>query len=770
MQGLSYKEVEERKREGLYNGDCTVKTKSVGEILFTNIFTLFNFVNIFLAVLLILVGSYKNIMFMGVVFWNLAIGIFQEIRSKRIIDKLTLLQEPVACVLREGKQEEIKVEELVKDDIIMLKNGKQISADSEVIEGKCYVNESLLTGESDPVLKETGDILLSGSFLVSGRVIARVVNVGKDNYVNKITSEAKYLKRPNSEMMRSIKKIIKLVTIVLLPVGVMLFFNQMNILEGNMKEAIEGTVAAVIGMIPSGLVLLTTVVLAVSVIKLSKRDTLVKELYSIEGLARVNVLCVDKTGTLTEGCMEVRDVVSFCDKDAEGIKQLLKRYITVIEDDNATSKAISKYFNIDNDNALSENVSKVLPFSSEKKYSAVEFKDTGTLVLGAYEFIVSKKENSIEDRIKQLSAKGLRVVSFGWSTRPLYNDVLPDDIQILGVVLLADKIRDNAYETINFFKKQGVTLKVISGDNPVTVSYIAREVGIENGDKYIDATILDTEEKIKVAAKKYNVFGRVTPEQKLAVIKALKEDNTVAMIGDGVNDVMALKESDCSIAMEAGAEATRNVAGLVLMKSDFASLPYVVAEGRQTVNNICRSAALYLNKTIFSTIFAIMFIFLPLAYPIEPIQLTLVGSLTIGIPSFVLALEKNHNRIEGDFLKKVLGNALPAGMLVVTSIIFAITLGFVTDTPLAHIKGVCAYSLAIGSFINLINVCRPMNRYRAVIVGVLIGIFVLIIVFASEFFEFNLLNGKLWIYMILHTSLLIVLFSVYKKLIKTILK
>lgn len=768
MQGLSYKEVEERKREGLYNGDYTVKTKSVGEIFFTNIFTLFNFVNIFLAILLILVGSYKNMMFMGVVFWNLAIGIFQEIRSKRIIDKLTLLQEPVACVVREGKKEDIRVEELVKDDIILLSNGKQISADSEVVEGKCYVNESLLTGESDPVLKEVGDILLSGSFLVSGNVVAKVVNVGKDNYVNKITSEAKYLKRPNSEMLRSIKKIIKLVTIVLIPSGVMLFFNQMNILDGNIKEAIEGTVAAVIGMIPSGLVLLTTVVLAVSVIKLSKKDTLVKELYSIEGLARVNVLCVDKTGTLTEGCMEVRDVVSLCDKDAEGIKHLLKKYIAVLKDDNATSKAIANYLNVDD--VLSDNVSKILPFSSENKYSAVEFKDTGTLVLGAYEFIVTKKEKTIEDRIKQFSEKGLRVVSFGWSTRPLYNDTIPDDIQILGVVLLADKIRDNAYETIGFFKEQGVVLKVISGDNPVTVSCIAREVGIENGDKYVDATILDTDEKIRVAAKKYNVFGRVTPEQKLSIIKALKEDNTVAMIGDGVNDVMALKEADCSIAMEAGAEATRNVAGLVLMKSDFASLPYVVAEGRQTVNNICRSAVLYLNKTIFSTIFAIMFIFLPLAYPIEPIQLTLVGALTIGIPSFILALEKNHNRIEGDFLKKVLGNAMPAGMLVVTSIIFAITLGFVTDTPLAHIKGVCAYSLAIGLFINLINVCRPMNRYRAVIIGVLIGIFVLLIAFASEFFEFNLLNEKLWIYMIMHTSLLIVLFSVYKKLIKTILK
>lgn len=768
MQGLSYKEVEERKREGLYNGDCTVKTKSVGEIFFTNIFTLFNFVNIFLAVLLILVGSYKNMMFMGVVFWNLAIGIFQEIRSKRIIDKLTLLQEPVACVIREGKQENIRVEELVKDDVIMLNNGKQISADSEVIEGECYVNESLLTGESAPVLKVEGDILLSGSFLVSGSVIAIVVNVGKDNYVNKITSEAKYLKRPNSEMMRSIKKIIKLVTIVLIPSGVMLFFNQMNILDGNVKEAIEGTVAAVIGMIPSGLVLLTTVVLAVSVIKLSKKDTLVKELYGIEGLARVNVLCVDKTGTLTEGCMEVRDVVSLCDKDPEGIKHLLKKYIAVLKDDNVTSKAIASYLNIDE--ISKENVSKVISFSSEKKYSAVEFKDTGTLVLGAYEFIVAKKEKNVEDRIKQLSEKGLRVVSFGWSTRPLYNDTLPDDVQVLGVVLLADKIRDNAYETIRFFKEQGVVLKVISGDNPVTVSHIAKEVGIERGDKYIDATILDTDEKIRVAAKKYNVFGRVTPEQKLSIIKALKEDNTVAMIGDGVNDVMALKEADCSIAMESGAEATRNVAGLVLMKSDFASLPYVVAEGRQTVNNICRSAVLYLNKTIFSTIFAIMFIFLPLAYPIEPIQLTLVGALTIGIPSFLLALEKNHNRIEGDFLKKILGNAMPAGMLVVTSIIFSITLGFVTETSLVYIKGVCAYSLAIGSFINLINVCRPLNRYRTVIIGTLIGLFVMIIVFASEFFEFNLLNAKLWIYMIMHTSLSVVLFSVYKKLIKTIMK
>ncbi len=770
MQGLSYREVEERKKAGLYNGDCTVKTKSVGQIFFTNIFTLFNFVNIFLAVLLILVGSYKNLMFMGVVFWNLAIGIFQEIRSKRVIDKLTLLQEPVARVLREGKEEDISVEEIVKDDIILLKNGKQISADSVVLSGKCYVNESLLTGESEPVAKIEGDTLLSGSYLISGSVVAKVVNVGKDNYVNKITGEAKYLKRPNSEMMSSIKRIIKFVTIILIPAGILLFMNQMDILNNNVKEAIEATVAAVIGMIPSGLVLLTTVVLAVSVIKLAKRDTLVKELYSIESLARVNVLCIDKTGTLTEGRMEVEDIISVCEKDVEGIKLLLKKYIAVFKNDNSTSMAIAEYFDEGDETEDTRDVVMTVPFSSEKKYSAVEFKNTGTFVLGAYEFIIKDRDKNLEKRIEEFSKKGLRVLTFAWSTRPMYNDELPLDIQPLGVVLLVDKIREEVSDTIEFFKQQGVLVKVISGDNPATVSYISKKVGIEQGEKYIDATTLDTEEKIKGAVKRFNVFGRVTPDQKLSIIKALKEDNTVAMIGDGVNDVMALKEADCSVAMESGAEATRNVSQLVLMNSNFASLPAVVAEGRQTVNNICRSAALYLNKTIFSTLFAVMFMFLPLAYPIEPIQLTLVGSLTIGIPSFILALEKNHNRIEGEFLKKVLANALPAGMLVVTSVLFAITLGYVTKTDAIYVKAICAYSLAIGSFINLINVCRPLNRYRTIIVASLMGIFVVIVVFASGFFELNLLNQRLWVFMAVYAVLSVVVFSVYKKLIKTILK
>ncbi len=771
MRGLSYREVEERKKQGLYNGDCTVKTKSVGQIFFTNIFTLFNFVNIILAVLLCMVGSYKNLMFMGVVFWNLFIGIFQEIRSKMVIDRLTLLQEPLARVLREGRQEDIRIEDIVKDDIILLKNGKQITADSVVISGNCHVNESLLTGESDAVAKKEGDMLLSGSFLVSGNVVARVVNVGRDNYVNKITGSAKYLKKTNSEMMSSIKRIIKVVTIVLIPAGILLFLNQMKILDNNVKEAVEATVAAVIGMIPSGLVLLTTVVLAVSVIKLARKDALVKELYSIENLARVNVLCVDKTGTLTEGRMEVEDVISVCDKDSEGIKILLKKYISVFYDDNATSQAIAEYFNVAEEiQDENKDVTKMLSFSSERKYSAIEFKSMGTMVLGAYEFIVKKREEELLKRIEEFGKKGLRVLAFGWSTRPILGEELPGDIQILGVVLLADKIRQEVGETIEFFRKQGVLVKVISGDNPATVSYISKKVGIEHGEKYIDATKLDNGKKIREAAKEYNVFGRVTPDQKLLLIKALKENNTVAMIGDGVNDVMALKEADCSVAMESGSEAARNVSQLVLMNSDFASLPAIVAEGRQTVNNICRTAALYLNKTIYSSLFALMFIFLPLAYPIEPIQLTLVGSVTIGIPSFILALEKNHKRIEGEFLKKVLSNALPAGMLIVTNLLLILTLGHVTATKGIYVKALCAYSLAIGSFINLVNVCRPMNRFRTTIVSILLIMFLGVIILAGGFFELNLLNIKLRIFLAVFIVLSVIIFSVYKKLIKTILK
>lgn len=725
MTGLSYREVEERKNKGLYNGNYAIKTKSVGQIFFTNIFTLFNFINIFLAVLLCMVGSYKNVMFMGVVLWNLVIGIVQEIRSKRIIDKLTLLQEPVTNVIRNGKEQEIHVEDIVVDDVVLLKNGKQIAADSVMLSGKCQVNESLLTGESEPVSKKAGDKLLSGSYVISGSAIARVVNVGRDNYVNKITSQAKYIKKIKSEMMNSIKGIIKFVTIILIPVGVLLYVNHIKILDGNVKNAVESVVSAVIGMIPSGLVLLTTIVLAVSVIKLAKKNALVKELHSIESLARVNVLCIDKTGTLTEGKMEVEDVISVCDTSAEGIKFLLKKYISIFGNENATSAAIAEYLQVEKSEA--DKAVDIIPFSSERKYSAATIKDTGTLILGAYEYIRQNEDAVVEARIEELSKKGLRVLSFAWSTRPLINEKLPEDAQILALVLLSDKIRDDAADTLDYFKKQGVLVKVISGDNPLAVSYISKKVGIEHADKYVDATLLDTNEKLREAAFKYNAFGRVTPEQKLELIKILKEKNSVAMIGDGVNDVMALKEADCSIAMGAGADAARNVSQLVLMNSDFSSLPAVVAEGRQTVNNICRSAALYLNKTIFSSLFAILFTFLPWAYPIKPIQLTLTGALTVGIPSFILAMETNHNRIEGNFLKKVFSKALPPALFIVVGV--EVLLG-IRKTDL------CAYIMVIGSFLNLFNVSRPFNKFRTIVAVTLLAMFIFIILMVGSFFEF----------------------------------
>ncbi len=725
MTGLSYKEVEERKIKGWYNGNCSIKTKSIKQIFYTNIFTLFNAVNVFFAVLLCMVGSYKNVMFMGVVLWNLVIGIVQEIRAKRVLDKLNLLQEPIARVIREGREQDILVEDIVLGDVVLLKNGNQISVDSVVLSGKCYVNESLLTGESEPVFKSEGDELLSGSFVISGSVVSRAVKVGKDSYANKIVQNAKYLKKVKSEVMNSIKGIIKLVTIILIPVGVLLFLNQRRILNGNIKESIESMVSAVIGMIPSGLVLLTTIVLAVSVIKLARKNALVKELYSIEGLARVNVLCIDKTGTLTEGKMEVEDIISVCDRDADSIEEILRKYVSVFGDENATGAALVEYFGAKG--CEMDNIKEVFPFSSEKKYSAITISTGETFILGAYECIAVQKDDDMSKRVAECAKKGLRVIAFAWSVRPIVEERLPEDVQVLALVLLTDKIREDAEQTLGFFKEQGVLVKVISGDNPLAVSYISQKVGIESADKYIDAAKLDTEEKLREAAFKYNVFGRVTPEQKLNLIKFLKEQNTVAMIGDGVNDVMALKEADCSIAMEGGADAARNVSQLVLMNSSFESLPAVVAEGRQTVNNICRSAALYLNKTIFSTVFAVMFIFLPWQYPIKPIQLTLIGSLTVGIPSFILAMETNHNRIKGRFLKKVFSKALPSALCIVIGVIMMLILGK---------SQLCGYVLAVGSFANLINVSRPLNKFRSIVVILLLSIFILSVLVTGGFFEF----------------------------------
>jgi len=749
IQGLSKKEVEERKKRGLANGNFSVKTKSIGQIIYSNTFTLFNFINIFLASCLIMVHSYKNILFLGVVFWNILIGVVQEVRSKRVIDKLSLLSEPTVKVVREGKFCDIHIEELVLDDIFSLKNGNQVCTDAVIIEGECEINESLLTGESEPVYKKQGDEILSGSFLISGNVLAQAVHVGKDNYVSKITGQAKYLKKPNSEMLRSIKAIIKFISIALIPLACLLFFNQVRIDGNTFSEAVVSTVAAVIGMIPSGLVLLTSVVLAVSVIRLGQKHTLVQELYCIETLARVDTLCLDKTGTITEGVMDVEGV-EILDKKfhAAQIDEMIYFFTNGLNDDNPTFQALKEYsgrlYNKKREvletKVKDYQVRKKISFSSDKKWSLVDFEKQGTYVLGALEFIFREKNKELKEHALRFEKDGVRVLVLAHSKNHC-DAGLPEGLKACAFVMLTDRIRKSAPETLRYFKNQGVNIKIISGDNPETVSNIAKRSGVLYPEKYVDASVLATDEDIKNASEEYTVFGRVTPMQKLKLVQALKEKgHTVAMTGDGVNDVMALKEADCSIAMQSGSDAARNVSQLVLMDSDFASMPDIVAEGRRTINNIQRSAALYLTKTIYSAMLVFIFIFLKAGYPFQPIQLTLLGSLAIGIPSFILAMEPNLNRVKGKFLMNVLKLAVPGGLIVITNVMAAEIFGWIFGIREKEIQTLAFFGLAIASLVELFKVCKPFNRLRVVMCTVIIFVFIVAAVFFGRFFEITSLS------------------------------
>lgn len=756
QQGLSKEEVKERIKAGQVNGDCNVKTKSVGQIIFTNVFTLFNGVNVFLAVCVAMVHSYKNLMFMGVVLWNILIGVVQEIRSKRVIDKLSLLSAPHANVIRDGEQVNIQVEDIVMDDIMCLKNGNQICSDSIIVDGECQVNESLLTGEADPVYKKKGDEILSGSFIVSGSVKARVIHVGKDNYVNKIVGKAKYIKKPNSEIYKSIRAIIKMVTIALAPIAILLYINQLDMGQ-SLAESIVATVAAVIGMIPSGLVLLTSVVLAVSVIRLGKQKTLVQEMYCIETLAHVDVLCLDKTGTITEGTMIVEDVVPVDKSYSKGdIGELLKAYTAVLDDNNPTFAAVLEYSSTFETVKDKYKVIDKEGFSSATKRSRVTFEKEGTYYFGALEFIAPDCDEALKKQVSEYAAKGLRVLTLAKNT------------EIIAFVVISDKIREEARETLMYFRNQGVNLKVISGDNPVTVSNIAKKAGLYDADNCIDASTLLTEEEVKEAALKYSVFGRVSPNQKLIIVNALQEaGHTVAMTGDGVNDVMALKEADCSIAMESGSDAARNVSQLVLLDSNFAHMPAIVAEGRKTINNIQRSAALYIYKTIYATILAVLFVFLPFSYPFEPIQLTLISSLCIGLPSLVLALEPNVNRVKGSFLGNVLRMAIPGGLLAVTNIMLALILGYILGATPDQRNTMAVYGLAIAAAVQLCKVCQPFNKLRSMMYSVLLGIFCFAAVFFKGFFSLEHIRYYHWIVILGIAAGSFILYMVYAVLVET---
>ena len=658
--GLTPKEIEKRIACGQVNYDTTIETKSVKEIFKTNIFTLFNFVNLFLGFLILMVGSYKNLLFLGTIVCNTAIGIFQELQSKRIIDKLSLIASRKVCVIRNKKEEEININEIVLNDILKLETGNQIVTDSKILDGVIEVNEALITGEVDPIKKQAGDTLLSGSFIVSGSCFAEVIHVGTDNYTYKISKDAKYIKPVASEIMISLEKIIKFIAYIIIPVGIVFFLKQINIEANNLQNSIVNTVAALIAIIPDGLMLLTSTVMALSVIKLSKYKVLVQQLYCIENLARVDTICFDKTGTLTKGTMQVVDFIKFRDFDENIIKEICFN----LDNHNATMNALTKKYG--KNNFLK--VKKIVPFSSEKKYSAITFDKYKTYVIGAPECILKEMPYGVEKQINKYQEEN-RVLLLAKTSKELVDDTLPDHLEAVGIFLIQDEIRPEALKTINFFEKNDVNVKIISGDNPKTVARIASRLGLSFMDSYVDVTDLNDDD-LKASALKYSIFGRVTPQGKKILVSALQDaGHTVAMTGDGVNDVLALKQADCAIAMSSGSDAARNVAELVLLNSNFNSIPKIVKEGRRTINNIERSASLFITKTIYALLLLILFLFVGRAYPFIPIQLTLTSVFTIGIPSFVLALEPNNERVKGHFLLNVTSVAFPTAITIVFNII-----------------------------------------------------------------------------------------------------
>ncbi|MCQ4021578.1 MULTISPECIES: cation-translocating P-type ATPase [unclassified Ruminococcus] len=758
--GLTAEQVECRLREGLYNKESTLPTKSIPRIFADNICTLFNLINIILAIAVLLVGSYKNMLFMVVILANIAIGIFQEIRAKRTVDRLSIINQAKVKSVRNGKIQEISINDIVLDDIIELSSGNQVPTDCIVMNSEVDVNESLLTGESEPIHKKPGDTLLSGSFIVSGRCRCKAEHIGNDNYASTVFSGAKYVKKVNSEIMRTLNRIIKIISIAIFPIGLLLSFNQFFQNNGNIQETVTHVVAALVGMIPEGLILLTSTVLAVGVIRLSRHNVLVQELYCIETLARVDVLCLDKTGTITEGNMVVHKAIPINGTTDEEFKDALNALTASLNDDNPTYNAVKAMFN----GTSNKTAVKIHPFSSAKKWSGAYFGNDGSLVFGAAEFIFKDIiPESVSESIKEYS-NGYRVLAVAHSASDFNGESLPDKLEPIGVLVIKDKVRDSAHDTLEFFASQGVELKIISGDNVHTVASIAKEAGLKNYDKYIDASTLKTDEDIKEAILKYSVFGRVTPDQKKAFVLALKEaGHTVAMTGDGVNDVLALKEADCSVAMASGSEAARNVSQLVLMDSDFSSMPRVVAEGRRSINNIQRSASLFIVKTIYSSILSLLFVFLPLSYPIEPIQMTLVSAFAIGLPSFVLALEPNHERVKGNFFINVISRALPCALVVilmtVANVILHITFG-TTDIEYSTLQVVI---LSIAGIMLITKISIPFNAIRTALITVCAGGLALGITVFGWFFGTNPFSVRMLILISVITALSAVLFVVFNK-------
>lgn len=715
--GLTSRQVQEHRLHGWVNRSVEPPSKTTKEIIHENVFTYFNLIFLVLAVLLCLVGSFRDLTFLPVIVANTLIGIIQEIRAKQVLDKLTMLNAPHAAVVRDGKRSMIDAEDLVLDDIVIFKAGNQVCADAVVSAGEVQVNESLLTGEADEITKNRGDRLMSGSFIVSGQCHARLDKVGEDSYISKLTLQAKEMQEgEQSEMIRSLDKLVKCVGVAIIPIGLVLFSQAFFIQHDSFRDSVTSMIAAVIGMIPEGLYLLASVALAVSAVRLAQKKVLLHDMKCIETLARVDVLCVDKTGTITENTMKVQEVIETDKYDGEKmepLRTLIGDFAAAMTKDNITMAAIKEYFTT---SSGKEVISKT-GFSSATKYSSVTFKDEA-YVLGAPEFVLKEKYGNYAKEITEHASTGARVLVFGTYGGKIDGKPLNYGITPLGFVLLANPIREAAKETFEYFEEQGVEVKVISGDNPVTVSNVAKQAGIKNAEKYVDASELKTEEELRKAVLKNTVFGRVTPNQKRKFVRVLKEaGHTVAMTGDGVNDVLALKDADCSIAMASGSDAAAQASQLVLLESDFSCMPQVVLEGRRVVNNIQRSASLFLVKNIFSLLLSLISVVFMFTYPLEPSQISLISMFTIGVPAFFLALEPNKNIIKGHFLTNVFLKALPAALTDALAVGALVIFGRTFGVHSKDISTAATMLLAIVGFMILYKISAPMNKFRVGILG-----------------------------------------------------
>ena len=735
FQGLTQAEVEARIADGQVNAIQDSSNRSVKDIVMGNTLTFFNFINIVLLALVLSVRSYKNMLFIFIIIANTLIGIFQEIKAKITLDKLKILTVSHVDVIRDGVKKSVTVSELVKDDVILLKSGGQIPADGVILDGEVDVNESLLTGESDSIHKTCGSKVLSGSFVTSGKAMCLLTEVGHDCYMEKLSSEAKQFKRYKTELQRNLDRILKFISIIIVPLGIILFAKQYWISGSTYEQAALDTVAAVLGMIPEGLVLLTSVALALGAVRLARRSTLVRELFCIETLARVDTLCLDKTGTITEGHLCVQGEESV--KEDVDLEQLMGRMVSALGDENETFQALRQHYKRNQ----STNTKLVLPFSSERKFSGVVFEGEGTYLMGAYQFIFPQADPAVLEKIAEYASQGLRVLTVAHSPNEMTDYTLAEDFEIVGFVFMTDVVRKNAPDILGYFEEQGVDLKVISGDDPVTVAAIAARAGLKDADKYIDATTIHTDEEMEDAILKYSVFGRVTPKQKQQMVRLLKQNGrTVAMTGDGVNDVLALKDADVSIAMASGSEAAKNTANLVLLNSDFASLPHIVNEGRRVINNIKAAASMFLIKTGFSVLTALLTIIVGQNYPFQPIQLSVINGCAVAIPTMLLQLEPSFQKVNKHFFREVLRMSMPAAITITAMITIINNIGHSIGTPREMLSTVCVLATGWVYLITLRQVYSPMTGYRKFVIYLMQTAYLVAMVIGQRIMELVGLN------------------------------